>query len=483
VRRLFNTGLAVGTVLALILFGLLATGCGGGDNHWWDEWSGSKYLAEAGGLELDPDPLVAGQLAKLTITYDTTEYTDLVSKDIVLDSVARTLTVTVYARERDNISGTWDGTLIVTTTFPDGGWWRLVAPREGGDPVGVDLFVEAPAGAPEEVIWAGDEYYPDLGDITVDPDPLVANSFAHLTVSFVHNAAAELISQRFEVVPAEHRLLLTVVARDMLNAEPSWDGTVVIPVTFLEDGVWTVVVSQEGGDATVDLVVQPDPMAPSGDVWGGDAYLPDVGDITTDPSPVTVNQLSHVTVSFVTTGYTELVSQEFALDPVARTLEITVYARERLGQTAAWDGTVTVPATFLERGVWQVLVDQSGGTQAVVDLYVYPEQDVWTGDTYTPDVGDVVVQPDPVVQNQLTHIKVNFNTTGYTELVSQEWAVDAGAQTVTITVLARERADREADWDGTVTVPVTFLTPGAWTVIIPQDSGTPATVDLYVETP
>ena len=173
-RRLINTGLAVGTILALILLSLLVSGCRGGDNNWWDEWSGSKYLAEAGGLELEPDPLVAGQLSKLTITYDTTEYTDLVSKDIVLDADARTITVTVYARERDNVSGTWDGTLIVTTTFPDSGWWQLVAPRAGGDPVGVDLFVEAPAGAPEEILWAGEEYYPSLADVTTNPDPLVA---------------------------------------------------------------------------------------------------------------------------------------------------------------------------------------------------------------------------------------------------------------------------------------------------------------------
>lgn len=483
VRRLINTGLAVGTILALTLFALLAAGCRGGDNNWWDEWSGSEYLAEAGGIEISPDPLVAGQLSTLTLTYDTTDYTQLVGKDIVLDPDARTLTVTVYARERDNIPGTWDGTLIVTTTFPDSGWWRLVGPREGGEPVGVDLFVEAPEGAPEEILWDGDEYFPDMGDITTDPDPLVANSFAHLTVEFIHSGATELISQQFEVVPGEHRLLLTVVARDMLNAEATWDGTVDIPVTFLESGVWTVVVAQESGESTVDLVVQPDPSTPPEDVWMGDAYLPDVGDIVTSPSPVTVNRLTHVTVSFATTDYTELVSHEFAVDPVARTVAITVYARERAGTAASWDGTVTVPATFLERGVWQIIVTQGGGSEAVIDLYVYPEQDVWSGDTYTPNVGDVETEPDPVVLNTLTHVTVHFNTTAYTELVSQEWELDTGAQTVTITVLARERADREADWDGTVTVPVTFLAAGAWTVIIPQDGGTPATVNLYVATP
>jgi hypothetical protein len=483
VRRLINTGLAVGIILALTLSALLAAGCRGGGNDWWDEWSGSKYLAEAGGITLEPDPLVAGQLSALTITYDSTDFTQLISKDIVLDADARTLTVTVYARERDNIAGTWDGTLIVTTTFPDSGWWHLVAPRENGAAVGVDLFVEAPAGAPQEVIWDGDEYFPDMGDIQTDPDPLVANSFAHLTVSFIQGAATELISQRFEVVTGEHRLLLTVVARDILNAEASWDGTVEIPVTFLESGVWTLVVAQETGESTVDLVVQPDPSTPPEDVWMGDSYLPDVGDITTTPSPVTVNRLTHVTINFATTNYTELVSQEFALDPVARTLSLTVYARERAGTAAAWDGAVTVPATFLDRGVWQLIIAQGGGTQAVIDLYVYPEQDVWTGDTYTPNVGDVETDPDPVVINTLTHITVNFNTTAYTELVSQEWAVDAGAQTVTINVLARERADREADWDGTVTVPVTFLAAGAWTVIIPQDGGAPATVELYVATP
>lgn len=475
-----KTGLTLGAVLALITLILAAASCRSGDNFMWDDWSGSKYLAEAGDITIDPDPLVVNTISHLTFTFDVTDYTDLVSKESFLDPDTRTLTVIVYARERDGQAGTWDGTLTVAVTFPDSGLWNVVIPQEGGREAGLILNVEPPEGAPVEDAWAGDPYFPDVGDVITDPDPLVVNDFAHITFNFHTTTYTELISQESSLDPDTNTLTVTVQARERDNQLGSWDGVVTVPVTFLESGIWHIIVSQEGTEAAIDMYVEPAPGTPTEESWVGDAYIPDAGDIITSPDPVTVNRLSHITVSFLTTTYTELISQASELDVVARTLTITVYARERESQTAAWDGKVDVPVTFLDRGVWHIVIPQEGDRDVDLDIYVYPQEDIWAGDPYLPDAGDIVTNPDPIYVNDLVHIKIDFNITEYTELISQEWLLDPGTNTLTVTVYARDRGDRNGSWDGTVTVPATFLNVGVWHVVIPQEGGGTAGVDLYV---
>jgi hypothetical protein len=389
--------------------------------------------------------------------------------------------VTVYARERDNQSGTWDGTLTVAVTFPDTGLWYVVVPQEGGREAGIILDIHPPEGAPEPDVWAGDAYYPDIGDITTSPDPLVVNDFSHITLNFLTTEGTDLISLD-SVLDADARTMtVEVVAREHENQAGDWDGAVTVPVTFLFDGAWQIVIPQEGTTATIDLYVEPMPGAPPEEVWDGDEYLPDAGDINTNPDPVQVNRLSHVTVNFLTTDFTELISQESDLDALTRTLTITAHARERDNQAGSWDGQVVVPVTFLERGVWHIVVPQADDREIALDIYVYPQEDMWSGDNYLPIAGDIETDPDPIAVNDLVHVTVNFNTTDYTELISQEWLLDPGTSTLTITVYGRERADRESEWDGTVTVPATFLTSGVWTIVIPQEDGETATVDLWVE--
>jgi len=480
VKTRIKTGLTLGAVLAIITLILAAASCRSGDNFMWDDWAGSAYLAEAGDITIDPDPLVVNTISHLTMTFDVTAYTDLVSKESYLDTDTKTLTVVVYARERDGQGGTWDGTLTVAVTFPDSGLWNVVIPQEGGREAGLILNVEPPEGAPVEDAWAGDAYYPDVGDVITDPDPLVANDFAHLTFNFNTTTYTELISQESSIDPDAMTLTVTIQARERDNQLGSWDGVVTVPVTFLESGVWRVIVPQEGTDAAIDLYVEPAPGTPTEESWVGDAYFPDAGDIITSPDPVTVNKLNHITVSFLTTAYTELISLESELDAIGRTLTITVYARERDNQTAVWDGKVDVPVTFLERGVWQIIIPQQGEREMTLDVYVYPQEDIWAGDAYLPDAGDIVTDPDPIYLNDLVHITVNFNTTEYTELISQEWLMDPGTNTLTITVYARERADRESEWDGTVTVPATFLAAGVWHIVIEQEGGATAGTDVYV---
>jgi len=481
VKTWIKTGLTLGAVLALITLILAAASCRSGDNFMWDDWAGSKYLAEAGDITIDPDPLVVNTISHIVMTFDVTDYTDLVSKESFLDPATRTLTVVVYARERDNQSGTWDGTLTIAVTFPDTGLWYVVVPQEGGREAGIILDVHPPEGAPEPDVWAGDSYYPDIGDITTSPDPLVVNDFSHITLNFLTTASTDLVSMD-SVLDADSRTLtVEVVAREHENQPGDWDGVVTVPVTFLYDGPWQIVIPQEGAATTIDLYVEPMSGAPPEEVWAGDEYLPDAGDITTNPDPVTVNKLAHVTVNFLTTDLTELISQESDLDTLTRTLTITAHARERDNQAGSWDGKVVVPVTFLERGVWHIVVPQAEDREIALDIYVYPQEDLWSGDAYLPIAGDITTDPDPVTVNDLVHITVNFNTTDYTELISQEWLLDPGTNTLTITVYARERADRDGDWDGTVTVPATFLTEGVWQIVIPQEGGGTATVDLWVE--
>ena len=187
-----------------------------------------------------------------------------------------------------------------------------------------------------------------------------------------------------------------------------------------------------------------------------------------------------ITINFNKTEFTDIISQESSLDQASRTLTVTVYARERDNQQGGWDGTVVIPVTFLERGVWHLLIPQEGGRTVSVDLYVYPEEDAWAGDSYIPNAGDVTITPDPAVVNQLTHITVNFNITNYTELMGQQSVLNPVARTLTITVHARERADKSGNWNGTVTVPVTFLDTGVWQIVVPQETGQ-TVVDLYVQ--
>jgi len=483
-----KTGLTLSVALAVLAaVAVGGTGCGGGDSSWWDVWSGDEYYPDAGDIAVDPTPLTANTISHITVTFEVTDYTYLVRKESTLDADTHTLSIIAVARERDGQQGGWDGTVVIAATFPESGLWQVVIPQEGGRTVGVNLQVEPPEGTPAEDLWATDEYYPDLGDVVTEPDPVVANGFTHLTLSFLKTAYTELISQQSELDEAGRTLTITVTARDRLGQEGSWDGTVVVPVTFLESGVWRIVVQQrDNRQAVVDVFVEPPADTPVEDAWMGDSYLPNLGDVTTSPDPVTVNRLVHVTLSFHKTEFTELVGQESEIDPIGRTLTITVHARERANRTGDWDGTVVVPVTFLDRGVWTIVVPQQGGREAQVVLHVQPPENLWAGDSYIPNAGDVVAEPDPVVVNWLTHITVYFNKTAYTDLVSQEWVLDPGSRTLTILVYVQERADRQATWDGKVTVPVTFMAEGAWTIIIPQEGGGQATVDLYVnpeETP
>lgn len=590
-RTLIKLRFTLGAILALMAVTFVVAGCRGGDSFWWDPWAGDKYLADAGDITTDPDPVVANQLAHITITFNVTSYSELISKDSVLDPGTRTLTVTAYVRERDGRLGSWDGTIAIATTFPESGIWHIVIPQAGGrvvgadlyvqpeegawadgeyipdasdvitapdpmtasqlahitinfnagtnaelisqdsilDPVGktltvtvhardranqsggwdgtvvvpvtfpssgfwhliilqedggaatVDLYVQPPEGAPVEDVWAGDVYFPDAGDITTDPDPLVVNNFSHITISFLTTDGTELISQESSLDPDTRNLTVTVVARERLNQPGAWDGKVTVPVTFLDAGIWHLVIPQEDDrESAVDLYVQPEEGAPEPILWAGDPYLPDAADVTTSPDPLQVNKLAHITISFNSTAFTDLISQESALDQAARTLTVTVYARERDNQAGGWDGTVVIPVTFLERGVWQLIIPQAGDREVSVDLYVYPEEDAWAGSSYFPNAGDITADPDPVIVNQLTHITVNFNITDYTELTAQQWVLDPVGMTLTITVYARERADKSGSWDGTVTVPVTFLNAGAWQIVVRQ-MDVDAVVDLYVQ--
>ena len=306
----------------------------------------------------------------------------------------------------------------------------------------------------------------------------MANDFSHITFNFHKTDYTELISQESVLDPVAHTLTVTVRARERQGQLGTWDGTVTVPVTFLEDGVWQFILPQEDDrQAVIDMYVQ---RAPGEEAWVGESYYPDVGDVVLSPDPPNVNRLTHITIGFVTTSYTELVSQESVLDPATQTLTITVAGRERDNQIADWNGEVVVPVTFLERGIWHIVIPQEDGHEFALDVYVYPQEDIWEGDPYMPDAGDITIIPDPVYLNDLAHITVNFNTTEYTELISQEWVMDAGSSTLTITVYARERADRSADWDGYVTVPATFLSIGVWHIVVEQEGGTTASVDLYV---
>ena len=467
-------------VLALMLIIVFAAGCRGGDSFWWDPWAGDKYLVDAGDITTDPDPVVANQLVHITVTFNVTAYTALVSKQSVLDESTRTLTITAYARERDGRPGTWDGTIAVATSFPESGIWHVVIPQAGGRLVGADLYVQ-----PEEGAWADGEYLPDASDVTTTPDPMTANQLAHITISFNISANAELMSQEAVLDPVAKTLTVTVHARDRASQSGAWDGTVVVPVTFPSSGFWHLIIPQEdGGAATVDLYVEPPEGAPVEDVWAGDSYLPDAGDIATDPDPLVVNQFSHITINFLKTSGTELISQESALDSDSRELTVTVYARDRLNQAGAWDGTVVVPVTFLDDGVWHLVIPQEAG-EARVDVVVQseegaPEPVLWAGDPYLPDAGDVATSPDPLQVNKLAHITINFNKTEFTDLISQESAVDQGTRTVTVTVYARERDNQAGAWDGTAVIPVTFLERGVWHLVIPQEGGREVSVDLYV---
>ncbi|OPX21361.1 MAG: hypothetical protein B1H03_06725, partial [Planctomycetales bacterium 4484_113] len=420
-KRTIRLGRILGAILAAVAIIVLAASCRGGDNSWWDPWAGSKYLADAGDITTDPDPVIANQLTHITITFNTTVYTELVSKQSVLDLDTRTLTITAYARERDGQKGTWDGTLGVATTFPEPGIWHIAIPQEGDRVVGADIYVQPQEGAPVEKVWAGDPYFPDTGDVTTDPDPLTVNKFSHITISFLKTDSTELISQESTLDADSRSLTVTVVARELLNQSGTWDGSVVVPVTFLDAGVWHIVIPQEQGTQTqVDVFVQPEEGAPQPVLWAGDSYLPDAGDVVTSPDPLQVNTLAHITINFNKTEFTDIISQESSLDQASRTLTVTVYARERDNQQGGWDGTVVIPVTFLERGVWHLLIPQEGDRTVSVDLYVYPEEDAWAGDSYIPNAGDVTITPDPAVVNQLTHITVNFNITNYTELMGQQ---------------------------------------------------------------